>query len=69
MEIYECAKNDSQFIIVTHSPILLGITDAEILTFDEGIIHKCKYEEMESYQVTELFINNRKQVLGRLLSE
>lgn len=25
MEIYECAKQGSQFIIVTHSPILLGI--------------------------------------------
>ncbi|MBR5316612.1 MAG: AAA family ATPase [Lachnospiraceae bacterium] len=68
MEIYECARCGSQFIIVTHSPILLGIPDAEILTFDDGIIHKCKYEETESYQVTELFINNRKQILGRLLS-
>ena len=69
MEIYECAKRGSQFIIVTHSPILLGIPDAEILTFDDGRIHKCEYEETESYQVTELFINNRQQLLGRLLSE
>ena len=67
MEIYECAKQGSQFIIVTHSPILLGIPNAEILTFDEGMIHKCEYEETESYQVTELFINNRKQILKQLL--
>lgn len=69
MEIYECAKKGSQFFIVTHSPILLGIPDAEILTFDDGFIHACEYEETDSYQVTEMFINNRKQILGRLLEE
>lgn len=67
MEIYNCAKNGSQFIIATHSPILLGIPDAEILTFDSGLIHPCSYEETDSYQVTEMFMNNRKQLLGKLL--
>ena len=69
MEIYECTKRGSQFIIVTHSPILLGIPGAEILTFDDGFIHSCEYEETDSYQVTEMFINNREQILGRLLGE
>lgn len=69
MEIHECAKKGSQFIIVTHSPILLGIPDAEILTFDDGFIHTCEYQETDSYQVTEMFINNREQILGRLLGE
>lgn len=69
MEIYECAKRGSQFIIVTHSPILLGIPGAEILTFDEGKVHACEYEETDSYQVTEMFINNREQILSRLLGE
>lgn len=67
LEICECAKKGSQFFIVTHSPILLGIPDAEILTFDDGKIHTCAYEETDSYQVTEMFINNRKQILDRLL--
>ncbi len=66
MEIYRCAKQESQFIIATHSPILLGLPDAEILSFDEGVIHSCEYEETESYQVTEMFINNREQLLRRL---
>jgi len=69
MEIYECVRRGSQFIIVTHSPILLGIPGAEILTFDDGFIHSCEYEETDSYQVTEMFINNREQILGRLLGE
>lgn len=69
MEIYSCAKKGAQFIIVTHSPILLGMPDAQILSFDEGTVHKCEYEETESYQITEMFINNRKVLLERLLSE
>ena len=67
LEIVECARAQSQFIIVTHSPILLGIPDAEILTFDSGQICPCRYEETDSYQVTEMFINNREQILHRLL--
>ena len=69
MEIYECARKGAQFIIVTHSPILLGIPGAEILTFDNGLIHRCEYEETESYQVMEMFINHRQQLLDRLLMQ
>jgi len=69
MEIYECAKQGSQFIIATHSPILLGIPEAQILTFDDGMIHPCEYEDTDSFQITEMFINNRKQLLKRLLNE
>ena len=69
LEICSCAKQGSQFIIVTHSPILLGIPNAQILSFDDGTVHNCEYEETESYKVTEMFINNRELLLGRLLSE
>jgi len=65
----ELEKLDSQFIIVTHSPILLGMPDAEIFTFDKGMISLCNYEETDSYQVTKLFINNRKQMLHQLFCE
>lgn len=69
LEICSCAKQGSQFVIVTHSPILLGIPNAQILSFDDGTVHNCEYEETESYKVTEMFINNRELLLGRLLSE
>ena len=67
MEIHRCAKEGAQFFIVTHSPILLGTPDADIYSFDNGRIHLCEYEETESYQVTEMFINNRLLLLDRLL--
>lgn len=69
MEIYSCAKQGSQFIIVTHSPILLGIPEAQIISFDGGRIQSCDYEDTESYKVTEMFINNREQLLARLLAQ
>ena len=69
MDIYKCAKAGAQFIIATHSPILLGIPNADIYNFDDGEIHLCKYEETDSYIITEMFINNRDKLLYRLLSD
>ena len=69
VEIHRCAAAGAQFLIVTHSPILLGMPDAEILTFDDGPIHPCSYEETDSYQVTSLFLNHREQLLKKLLEE
>ena len=67
MEIDRCAKDGAQFLIATHSPILLGIEQAEIYSFDDGEIHVCEYEETDSYQIMEMFINHRKELLRRLL--
>ncbi len=66
-EIADCANSESQFIIVTHSPILLALPGAEILSFDDGPIHRCSYEETDSFKITEMFINNRELILRQLL--
>ncbi len=68
MFIHNLALKGTQFIIASHSPILLGIPGASILSFDDGNIHEITYEESESYRVTELFINNRQLLLNNLLS-
>ena len=39
MEIVRCAAEESQFFIVTHSPILLGLPNAQILSFDDSGIN------------------------------
>lgn len=69
IEISNLAKQGAQFIIASHSPILLGIPDAQILSFDDGVIHECSYQDTESYQITEMFINNREYFLKRLLDK
>ena len=52
---------------VSISHCLLGIPGAEILSFDDGKIHTCEYLETDSYQVMEMFINNRKELLKKLI--
>ena len=69
LEISRCAREGAQFIIVTHSPILLGMPEAEILSFDGGSLHPCAYEDTDSYRITKMFVTNRDQLLRRLLSE
>ncbi len=66
-EIDRCVKEHSQFFIVTHSPILLGFPDAEILSFDDGQLHPCEYEETDSYRITKMFIENRDRILKELM--
>lgn len=68
IELVNCAKENSQFIMVTHSPILLAIPGAEILSFDDGRIHPIDYEDTDSYQITKMFIENKEQLLNRLLN-
>lgn len=68
-EIYRCASNGSQFFIVSHSPILLGMPEAELLSFDENVIMPIAYEDTESYRITKLFLQQREQLLNYLLEE
>lgn len=55
-----------QFIIATHSPILLGYPGAEILHFSEEGIQSVDYEETEHYQITRGFLENREGYLKHL---
>jgi predicted ATPase len=56
----------AQFIIVTHSPILLGYPDAQILNFDEVPISEIEYEETNHYFIMKGFLNRREKFLKEL---
>ena len=66
-EIHELVKNNSQFIIATHSPILMAFPGAEIFSFTEEGIRSVAYEDTEHYQVTKAFLDNPKRMLKNLL--
>ncbi len=66
IEISRCAENGSQFLIATHSPILLGLPNAELLSFDGGTIRPCAYEDTESYRITKMFLDDRRRILHQL---
>ena len=69
IQLTTMATEGSQFLIATHSPILLGVPDAQILSFDDGRVEEITYEQTASYQITEMFINNRDYMLDKLLRE
>ncbi|GAE30480.1 AAA family ATPase [Alkalihalobacillus hemicellulosilyticus] len=60
---------NSQFIIATHSPILLGYPNATILSFDNRTIQEVEYEQTNHYQVTSYFLQNRERMLKELFED
>ena len=67
--IHELVKNDSQFIIATHSPILMAYPNADILEFSENGIQKVSYRETEHYKITKQFIDMPERMVGYLLRD
>ena len=59
----------SQFIIATHSPILLGYPGATILSFDDHQIKEIDYEMTDHYQITKYFLDNRDMFLKEILED
>jgi predicted ATPase len=60
---------DAQFLISTHSPILLGLPDVQILSFDDTGIHPIAYEDTPAFQITRRFLADPQSMLHRLLNE
>ncbi|MFA7468415.1 MAG: AAA family ATPase, partial [Desulfotomaculaceae bacterium] len=65
--IHDLVRQDSQFIIATHSPIIMGYPDAAILQLAAGGFETVRYEETEHYMVMKEFVNNRDKMLKMLL--
>ncbi|MBQ7302776.1 MAG: AAA family ATPase [Clostridia bacterium] len=68
-EIGMLVKKRSQFIIATHSPILMAFPDADILTFSQDGIAKTAYVDTEHFQVTKNFLDNPNRMLRYLLDD
>ena len=67
--IDQLVKRGGQFIIATHSPILLSYPNAKILQFDESGITEIAYEDTEHYAVTRDFLNHYPRRLEQLLGD
>ncbi|WP_425995948.1 hypothetical protein [Caulobacter sp. DWR1-3-2b1] len=59
----------SRLIIATHSPIILGYTDAWIYETSERGLERVEYEDLDHVTVTRSFLNRRQTILDVLLSE
>ncbi len=67
--IHQLVQASSQFVIATHSPILLAYPNARIVRFDGSGLTEIRYEDTEHYAVTRDFLNNYGRRLERLLSD
>lgn len=67
--IHELEKEDSQFFIATHSPILLAYPHAKIFEFSESGIEAKTYKETETYSITKTFLDNPEKMIYLLFNE
>ena len=68
VEINELVKNNSQFIIATHSPILMAFPNAQILELTQNGIESVDYYDTEHFQVTKRFLEDPERMLHYLFN-
>ena len=59
-------RDNSQFIIATHSPILMAFPNAEILLFSDSGISPIGYRQTEHYQITKQFLDDPQRMLNMI---
>lgn len=67
--IHQLVLQGAQFIISTHSPIIMAYPQSWIYKVDEDGLNRCSLEETDHYIVTKEFMNNRKRMLSELLDD
>ncbi len=65
--LHTLVRQDSQFVIATHSPIFMAYPDAWVYRFGADGIHRVGYEDTEHFRVLREFIANPDGMLARLL--
>jgi predicted ATPase len=66
--IHELVQQNSQFIIATHSPIILAYPDSIIYSFDDDGLREVDYEDADPVRLTRSFLQARERFLHELLS-
>ena len=65
----ELVKNNSQFIISTHSPILMTFPDADVMEISTDGIRSVDYRDTEHYIVTKRFMDAPEKIVESLLGD
>lgn len=67
VRLHDLVRARSQFVIATHSPILMAYPNAWIYQVSEHGLRRVRLEETEHYIVAKRFLNDPQQQLARLL--
>ncbi|MCF7223656.1 AAA family ATPase [Marilutibacter chinensis] len=65
--LHQLVRTNSQFVIATHSPILMAYPDACIYQIGDDGLQQVDYEQTEHYLVTRAFLANPRRQLDMLL--
>ncbi len=63
------AGRDTQFIVATHSPIILAYPGAQICEFSSAGIKEVSYRDTDAYIITRRFLENPDRGLAEVLSD
>ncbi|MNC78712.1 hypothetical protein D3C75_1309940 [compost metagenome] len=61
-------QQGSQFIIASHSPILMAFPDADIFVIRDETIEQTTYDQTDHYVLTKAFLNNPERMLKELMN-
>lgn len=64
-----CVKQGCQFIVATHSPLLMAIPEATILLAENGLLRQVAWDDLEHVRVTRSFMKDPAAMMRRLLEE
>ncbi|MBN3043141.1 AAA family ATPase [Pectobacterium brasiliense] len=67
--IHQLVNAGCQFIIATHSPIILAYPNSVIYQFNENGIQQVAWQDTEHYQITRQFLNNPQGMMKILLAD
>ncbi|WP_454828453.1 AAA family ATPase [Pseudoxanthomonas wuyuanensis] len=67
--LHQLVRKRSQFVIATHSPILMAYPDADILQIGTDGLQRIAYRDTEHYQLTRAFLEQPERMLDNLLAD
>jgi predicted ATPase len=67
--LHNYCKQGSQFVIATHSPMIMAYPEARIYVLGEEGIREVAFQETEHYLITRGFLSNPQRTLNELLAE
>jgi predicted ATPase len=67
--LHELVRGGSQFLIATHSPILMAYPQAAIYLMADGPLRLVEYRETEHFTVTRNFLTRTERMLAVLLND
>ena len=67
--LHELVKKGTQFIVATHSPILMAYPESRIYVLLEDKIEEVEYTQTEHYSMTKAFLNDHRVMLKRILGD